>query len=215
MLTGMRYSIQIDFDGTIIAQDINKAIQEKIPQHIMHPLLQKYNSGSITVEELNISAFQNCGLSLLDFHDVMNRDFIFREGFIPALDYFIDSSVDVSVVSYGFDFYVNEILQVRHDLELNVYCGNTLETPFGFDVEYRNAFGVVCTDGFKSSFVRKKQQQGYQVVYIGDGRSDYEAAISSDIVFARARLKELMIKKSKKFIDFVDFNSVISFMRKL
>lgn len=64
----------------------------------------------------------------------------------------------------------------------------------------------------KAVIVKKIQDLGYSVLYIGDGLSDKGAAKMADIVFAKDYLYELMLEDGRKPIEFRNFQQIINWL---
>ena len=66
----------------------------------------------------------------------------------------------------------------------------------------------------KTHWLREKKEQGYQIVYIGDGHTDRCPAECADIVFAKAELAKYCRKNGMEFQPFDSFRNIISFLNK-
>jgi 2-hydroxy-3-keto-5-methylthiopentenyl-1-phosphate phosphatase len=72
--------------------------------------------------------------------------------------------------------------------------------------------GTVLDSGFKESFTRLFLADGYRVVYIGDGRSDFAPASMCQQVFAVVDNNSLLARCREGNVDchpFDDFHDVI------
>jgi 2-hydroxy-3-keto-5-methylthiopentenyl-1-phosphate phosphatase len=132
-----------------------------------------------------------------------------RGGFKELLDYCKKNNIEFVIVSNGLDFYIETLLNDLGLNKLKTIAGRTEFNHNGITVRYIGPEGNELMSGFKEAYARLYINQGYRIVYIGNGISDISAARLSYRVFARDDLLEYCSESSLKCIPFDDLNDVI------
>ena len=87
---------------------------------------------------------------------------------------------------------------------------NTDFTQDGITYEYRYMRpGHERQGNSKGLIVEQYRDQGYYIVYIGDGHSDFEAGEMADLLYAHRTLAEECNRKQIPFRPFSDFGDVL------
>ncbi len=205
-----------DFDGTISKVDFFAYVTENLlTPSDMQPWYD-YKSGEIThVEALN-RIFKKIRLDIDDFHSFIDKIEV-EEYFAKTVDYCIQNSIKVYVVSAGADYYIDRILKkikVDKKIELianpsNYSQNNGLELfPFEIGHKYYDQnLGVS-----KQKFIQNLQMQGLKVIFAGDGIPDVEAASVSDVVFAKDYLLDICLKKQIQYQNFSTYKDIYEFI---
>ena len=86
----------------------------------------------------------------------------------------MSSGIELAVVTYGLDFYVEALLESANLQRLPTYAVGARFSDQGIDFEYRYT-RESCTEwgNCKCSVVDSYRERGYKVYYAGDGISDY------------------------------------------
>jgi len=87
-------------------------------------------------------------------------------------------------LSSGLDFYIETVLAQIGMPDLELHCGQTSFGKDGIAVSYTNPEGSIIDMGFKRKYLSWLKKRGENIIYIGDGLSDLEAAHHADHVFA-------------------------------
>ena len=90
------------------------------------------------------------------------------------------------IVSNGLDFYIKKILEDMGLCNLEYHAAETRFHANKLKVRYIGPEGSVIDSGYKEQYVNKYLNDGYHVVYIGNG--------SSDLSPARGAIKYLPLK---------------------
>jgi len=93
---------------------------------------------------------------------------------------------------------------------VKVIAAKTEFGPNGMKVSYIGPNGDVLLDKFKEAYTRLYTGKGYQVVYIGNGFSDFPSARLAYRVFVRDELIDCCKKANLHYIPFDDLNDVIN-----
>lgn len=202
----------VDFDGTITANDVGYEMFSKFTSAATEPFVTEYRNGRIdSLECLS----KEC--------DIWNRkpppvDEVVRYvrqqpiagGFDRFLEYLRELNIEITVLSEGFDFYIDSILESNGLADLKRitnsadYRDGRLHPRFPY---FESGCGR-CSN-CKGYHIRKISRPEQSVVYIGDGHSDAHAADNSDIVFAKSHLEKYMVENGRGFIPFSDFHAVL------
>jgi 2-hydroxy-3-keto-5-methylthiopentenyl-1-phosphate phosphatase len=133
-----------------------------------------------------------------------------RAGFKELLNYCKQNGIEFVIVSNGLDFYIETVLNDLGLNKLKTLAGRTEFDHNGITVRYIGPEGNELMSGFKEAYTRLYINQGYRIVYIGNGISDIPAARLSYRVFAREDLLEHCSEAGLKCIPFNDMNDVIN-----
>ena len=181
-----RTAVFLDFDGTISTVDSGRYVMEKLAPAEWHEVAEAYRRGEIGSREC-----------LLDEWDLLPKDeaqlrAVAREvpidsGFEPLLAGLREGGAEITVVSDGFGYYAEEVC-AAHDLAL---VTNTVDWDAGrLDFPHEDRCCPCSTCGTcKQAPIKDARHRGLTTVLVGDGTSDYKAALLADVVFAKRRLR--------------------------
>jgi 2,3-diketo-5-methylthio-1-phosphopentane phosphatase len=113
------------------------------------------------------------------------------------------------ILSDNFTYIIEWILQYHGIKDLKVY-GNTLRFYSDHIIPsfpYDNPFCPSCAH-CKKIHLTKDKTENKLIVYVGDGRSDICPARVSDIVFAKDKLLNFMMKEELPCISYKDLGDV-------
>ncbi|HEY81710.1 MAG TPA: MtnX-like HAD-IB family phosphatase [Dehalococcoidia bacterium] len=207
--------IQCDFDGTIIENNLSILLRENFARGDWRKIESDYLSGRLTVEQSNKLQF-----ALIKEPEEKLRKFVLqhvelRAGFVEFVRYCQEKGIQFVIVSSGLDFYIEPVLEDIGLLGLELYCGQASFTENGIEVTYRDPEGNIVTEGFKQKYLAWLKQRGGEIIYIGDGLSDLEAARQADHVFATGHLLNLLGRASVSCHGFSDFHDLLRQVRLL
>jgi len=208
--------VQCDFDGTVTEEDISFLLLDAFGEKDWRKYLDDYKAEKLTVGEFNrilFSAVKEGKDTLLDF--LKKRAVKIRPGFRELLAYCRQKGYDFIVTSNGLDFYIDYVLKEAGLNHLRVFAARTTFKPEGLEVKFFTPDGRYIDDHFKTFFTRRYREQGYRVIYIGDGSSDIYPAREAHHTFARGSLLELCREERIPHTPFEDFNDVIGGLKKL
>jgi 2,3-diketo-5-methylthio-1-phosphopentane phosphatase len=196
----MSVSIFCDFDATISVEDVGDALFKNFGDFDTH--WNEYSEGKYNIRELNKKLCNSLRPNLTyeeitGFAIKMPIDFYFAQ----FLEYCNQKQFNFTVVSDGYDAYINPILEFNKIFGYPIYCNflkknNSLnKNESGFEAVF---FGAVecsernfrtCTSAScKRNVVLNNSDEKDIIVYIGDGHTDFCAAEHSDIIFAKSKL---------------------------
>jgi len=205
--------IQCDFDDTVTYKDISLLLLEEYAGYEWRDLWDAYQEGKITVGRFNELAFGMVKASRQEMLDFIRDRFKIRPGFSQFTSLCRQKDYRLVIVSNGLDFYIGEALKNIGSAGLEFHAAETVFDPEGLRVRYVSHDGTVLDRDFKLSYTNLFLQQGYRVVYIGDGNSDLEPARKCHYVFATDMLLKHCRRQGIACTPFADFNDIVRVMR--
>ena len=204
--------IQCDFDGTIIKNNLSVLLREKYACGDWQKIDCDYLHGHLTVEQSNKLQFALIKEPEERLQAFVRQHIELRPGFVEFVRYCQESAIPFAIVSSGLDFYIEPVLVEIGMPDLELHCGQTTFSHDGIDVSYYDPEGNIVNHGFKKKYLTWLKERGTDIIYLGDGLSDLEAACQADHVFATGHLLGLLdihsIERSA-FSDFYDLQRQI------
>ncbi len=197
--------IQCDFDGTIISNNLSVLLREKYACGDWQRINSDYLRGHLTVEQSNKLQFTLIKEPKERLQAFVRQHIELRPGFIEFVRYCQESAIPFAIVSSGLDFYIEPVLAEIGMPDLELHCGRTSFSSDGIDVVYYDPVGNIVSEGFKRKYLTWLKERGTNIIYLGDGLSDLEAACQADHVFATGHLLELLSTHSIACSAFSDF----------
>jgi len=202
-----------DFDDTIVLENTARQVFERFAQPEWREREADYHAGKLTVEQFNVAA-----LDLVEATEDELRSFAVeaarpRAGFLELLDWAHWNGWLAVVVSNGYDFYVDAVLD---SLGVDRVARHAARTRFLYrwKATYYSPRGIPLQDRFKLSYAASFRDNGDFVAYLGDGASDVEAARLAPVVFARSTLLERLDGEHPRLYPFETFHDVISVLER-
>jgi 2-hydroxy-3-keto-5-methylthiopentenyl-1-phosphate phosphatase len=213
-----KYLVQCDFDGTITYKDVSYLVLDRFAGDGWRELLLQYQRGELSVGAFNTLAFGMVKASkktVLDY--VLNSpDVTIRPGFKELVDYCRGRGFEFVVVSNGTDFYIKALLEKLGLGDVRYYAAKSRFLRGGLDVKYITPDGKITEDKFKDKHTEMFLAQGYKVIYIGNGISDYSAAkLAGGHVFATEDLLRSCNELGLACSAFEDLHEVVRVLRTL
>jgi 2-hydroxy-3-keto-5-methylthiopentenyl-1-phosphate phosphatase len=200
--------VQCDFDGTIITNNMSVMLREAFALDTWRSIEVEYTSRRISVEESNRRQFLLIKQSHATLENFIRDHIEVRPGFVDFIRYCRQKGIRFVIVSAGMDFYIKLILEAVNLTELETYCASTTFESEGIVVKYFDPFGQPIQSDFKLYYLNWLKSQGKLLTYVGDGLSDFDAAIEADYVFASGDLCSLLSKISIKYQGFESFKDI-------
>ena len=211
----MSLAILCDFDDTTADQNVAHLVLNEFGPQNWRELIEQFHQGKIAPKEYFEAPFRNLTTekSVLQAH--VRKFANLRAGFLTLANFCKDNSVELGIVTYGLDFYVEALLQ-REDLEwIPTFSVGTQFSSSGIKFDYNYTRDDCSKWGnCKCSIVEQYQESGHRVYYAGDGISDFCPARKTDLVFARSGLLEMCKKENLRHIELHDFFEVTKHLEK-
>ena len=201
----MHWQIACDFDGTIAMEDVTDSLLAAFAAPSWQEIENEWRSGRIGSRECMTRqvALMRCRQPDFDRHlDHVTIDPAFA-GFVQ---FCAQRQVPLRVLSDGLDYAIRRIL-ARHDLgHLDVVANRLERLPGG---RYRLGFPFASEACAAASGTCKCRnagvESGRRTLLIGDGASDFCAAESADLVFAKDKLLTYCRERALPCVAFTDF----------
>ena len=174
----------LDFDGTITTKDSSELALRRFADERWRIYDDQMDRGEIGLEECMRLQFAMVHerpetiIAYLDRH-VDARPGL--SGFLRTID---ECGGDICIVSAGLDFFIEHFMRTKFgEFELRMATGKAV----WYDGAIRFSFPSIKNPGaldFKQDSVLESKKIHDRVILIGDGSSDYNAARSSDFIYA-------------------------------
>lgn len=203
----------IDFDITISKNDSTDTLLQKYNPQFHKELKSKYRNGEITMREYLKNGLESLNITREEFIETLKLVKI-DETFIN----FVNSGYDFKIVSAGTKLNISASLEhegivlpedkiISNDI---FFQGNkiTVTNPY---LDLEEYYGVD-----KKEIVEKHKKEGYEVIFLGDGPSDYRAMEVADGVFVRENTRAIKFcdENNIKYTKFNSFNEIINILKR-
>ncbi|MDP6715640.1 MAG: MtnX-like HAD-IB family phosphatase [SAR202 cluster bacterium] len=200
--------VQCDFDGTITMSNLGTAIKEAFGPENWKELEAEYEAGNLTAEQNNIRHFGLIDATQDDIEEFVKGDVVVRFMFDEFVHHCHGVGIRLVIVSSGLRAYIDTILDMLMFEHMDVHAAQAEFTPDGIQLSYVGPDGNTLEAGFKAAWTNHFKSEGHTVIYVGDGRSDLEAARQADHVIATRSLAEEMTRLGLPFHPFDNFEEV-------
>jgi len=200
---------QCDFDGTVTHEDIGFQILDAFADGDWRRLLADYQQGIISVGCFNTSAFAMIKESRPTLVKLVREIARPRGGLKELVEYCRGRGFRFVIVSNGLDFYIRTIID---DLGLNgieVIAARTNFSPQRVDARYIGPTGTVLYKGFKETYTRFFREEGYRVIYAGNGPSDILPASLAQYAFATGSLLDYYRREGITCSPFTELADIV------
>jgi 2-hydroxy-3-keto-5-methylthiopentenyl-1-phosphate phosphatase len=214
METGkLNYHIFLDFDGTVTLEDVGYNFFKVFAKGRAEDIVRKYRSGEINAV--------NCLKSECDIYNeypapvAQVKEFIGSQKLTPGLREFIEfcrfKNFKITIISAGFDFYIEPILYKHGFSDIEVLSNHTIIKNGRIHPEFIYYDENTCFEcaNCKGARIKELTADDEISVFIGDGHSDHHGAEAADIVFAKSFLASYLDKANVDYIRFDDFFEVM------
>jgi len=207
-----KIAIICDFDGTVARRDIG---HEFFGEYVSDKerwkrLLNEWKMGLISSRECLTEE-----IAMLEVDTKGLDSFIEKELFDPYFTDFVDfcntGKYQIEILSDGLDYYIDYLL-MKFGLGFIGFRANHLVHDNGkirgVEFPYYNSMNCEMCGNCKRKHVENLREDGFLVVYVGNGYSDRCPAKYSDMVFAKADLLSYCKDKGIEHIPFTNFRDV-------
>ena len=205
--------VQCDFDGTVTEKDVSFMLLDAFADGNWRQWLKKFAADEITVGRFNTKAFSMVTTGQQTMLDYLQDRVAVRAGFEEFTAFCREHGFRLVIVSNGLEFYIEWVLRNIGLPDIEIHAARTTFNPAGLQVQYLASDGSIIDNGHKEGYTDTFLAAGYNMVYIGDGRSDLSSARRCHHVFATDRLLELCQQSEVNCYPFTDFNDIIRVMQ--
>ena len=205
-----------DFDGTVCTVDLGNQIINKFATASLSDIEKAYVKGKIGSR----IAYERIAKRLKGSREKMLEHILAIEKLDPYFPEFCslsqDKGIDIKIVSDGLDFYIEAVL-AKYNLSGMEYYSNL--AVFGadsyFSIEFPDMNDFCGRCGTCKSRILNSHRLIYdQIIYIGDGYSDFCPSRYADIVFAKKILFQKCEQEGTPCIQFKDFSEINKYLVK-
>ncbi len=202
----------VDFDGTITTQDLSSALAAYYGGSEYMKIEEQYRKRSIPIKEWlrRIAFHMPADMELLLTKALQLA--VIRPGFESFLEFAESEGSPVVIASDGFGFYIEPILKEYGLLEQidTIFRNETFKNDQVLQVINPHAHSncQVCGN-CKAEHVVALKEQGYSVIYVGDGSNDRFGASWGDYIGARDRLAQICKELNFNYSQWIDFYDII------
>ena len=207
--------IQCDFDGTITEEDVSFFILDAFANGDWRSMLQEYKDDKITVGSFNRQAFSMVKESKESLKKLVLEKTRIRPGLPQLLNYYKQQGFRFVIVSNGLEFYIKTILDNLGLDGVEVIAATAEFEPQGIIAKYIGPDGKELQNDFKKAYTSRFVEEGYKVIYIGNGASDVNSARLAEHAFATDTMLEKCRQDDLKCHPFSDLNDVVEGLKLL
>lgn len=210
-----KVAILIDFDGTITTADTN----DKLMYNHMNDKIKELFSKE---EEMNYiefmdSAFAEVKIMEKDYLEFILNEIPISKGFVEFYKNIKSNNIPVAIVSGGFQNGIIPFLEKHGIRNVDIHANTLNFHDDNITVSYYDDGNLECCDmgpcgNCKIQHYEKLKEQGYKVIFIGDGVTDQSVAREADVVFAKDGLEVFCKENQIEYIpwnDFRDINKIV------
>ena len=205
----MKTVVQCDFDGTITEEDASFFLLDCFAQGDWRRLLQDYKEHKISVGYFNTHAFALINTNKVTLLNAIKGKIKIRPGFSELVDCCSLKGFRLVIISNGLDFYIQAMLEEMGLRNIEVYAAQTQFYAGRLQVQYIGPDNKQSDDGLKKTYAKLFLEQGYRLIYIGDGDSDITPAKHAHKIFARDDLLTYCRENKIRHEPFDDLNDVV------
>jgi 2-hydroxy-3-keto-5-methylthiopentenyl-1-phosphate phosphatase len=199
-----------DFDDTAAEQNVAELLLQRFGDTTWTDVRDKFRKEELNLKEYQEIVFRHIDADIDTMQNYVKEKANLRPHFGELVAHCASNNIPLAIVSQGLDFYIEALLKSEGYDSIPVYAVNTSFDSSGITYHYNHTCpGKESQGNSKSLIVNNYQGKGYKVYYMGDGRSDFEAAKEADVVFAHSILAEECDKQGISYIRFNDFGDVL------
>jgi len=200
-----------DFDGTISTRDISYEILERFSTGGWQGVDEAYAKGEIGSQEafrLILEKIKATKSDLVEYIRALSPPIDPR--FVEFYHYLKQRGIDLVILSDGFFFYIQLLLESEGITDVPVYANDIVEDNAGTLIPIFPHHNKECDKcgNCKSNVIKKLMEDHDHVIFIGDGYSDLCASELADTLFATRQLMNHAAEHRRPFTYFHDFADV-------
>jgi 2,3-diketo-5-methylthio-1-phosphopentane phosphatase len=204
-----KIAVLCDFDGTVAQDDVGNLLFRTFSQGGAADVVERWKRGEISSREClekEAELARCCPDELKRFVHSRRLDPYFKD----FNDFARQRGIEVVVLSDGLDYYIEQLL-MRNGLGGIEFFANRLRVDGGaLRVEFPWYNLLACTECgcCKTHHLFRYRNEGYYIVYVGDGLSDRCPCESADLVFAKGDLLQHCRARQIAHIEFRNFRDI-------
>ncbi len=121
----------------------------------------------------------------------------------------IKKNIDLIVVSDGVDYFINKVFEKNIIKDIEVISNHGEFTNGRFELSFPNQnSNCINKSGTCKCRIIQELKKKYNVIYVGDGHSDFCVADKADILYAKSHLLNYAKEKNIQCKEFKDFSNI-------
>jgi 2-hydroxy-3-keto-5-methylthiopentenyl-1-phosphate phosphatase len=200
--------VQCDFDGTITDDDVSFQILDEFTGTGWRQLFDDYMAGKMSVNRFNATVFSRVKADKKTLDEFVRQKAVIRPGFSELLEVSKKRGFRFVIVSNGMMFYIENILGMLGVKDIEFVAARANFKPGTIEAWYEGPDGRVVEDGFKEAYTRHFLKQGYKIVYLGNGASDFPPARMCSKIFSIDNLTKACETNEVACTPFSDLHEV-------
>jgi 2-hydroxy-3-keto-5-methylthiopentenyl-1-phosphate phosphatase len=208
----MNIAVLSDFDGTIITIDSCEFILANFANSEWQIYDQKYRENEISLEEAMGKQFNLIKTSEERILNKLDEVVSFRPYFNEMVNLCQNEGIPFVIVSAGLDFVIKHFLEIQKlNKIIKVVSASTTVEDSGISLSFPELRDNMSIN-FKDDLVKRFQNEGFLVTYLGDGSSDLPAARLADLTFAvkDSYLAQTLRLEGESCFEFTNFQEIIN-----
>ena len=211
-MTNKQFKIFLDFDGTITKNDVGEEIFKKfLAEDIVKKIVDDLLTDKISARE----CWESLCKSVQAIDKIEFDKFILSQEVDSTIHRFVDycdkNGFQIFVLSDGFDYYIEKILQREKLNHLKFFSNQLVFTDERKLIPSFPFFNADCRSSAnckRTHIIENSSEEDY-TVFIGDGNSDIDAIQYVDFIFAKDDLLKYCEVQRITYFPFKDFDDVI------
>ncbi len=208
----------LDFDGTITMNDVVDMVLEKFADKKWKEVEREWQAGKIGSREClsrQIELLKATPEQITKLISKVELD----PYFVPFIQKAEELGVLVTIVSDGFDLFIEQILKKNlgpsssYIKALPIFSNKLKKMNDGFEAVFPTP--IPCEHGCancKAIVIKKLTSPDDMVLFVGDGLSDRYAARCAHITFAKGKLLDFCREKDIDCIPYGDFKKITDWL---
>jgi 2-hydroxy-3-keto-5-methylthiopentenyl-1-phosphate phosphatase len=200
--------VYCDFDGTITTLDTTDHVLARLARSAWSDLEAQWVAGRISAAQCMREQIALIDASREQLDEVLD-EITLTQGFPEFAAWCAGERIPLTVVSDGVEYFIRRIL-TRHGLGELPVIANILSGQQGawqLTQPWRRKDCRIASGVCKCAVL--PGQAGADVVFIGDGRSDFCVAHRVDVLIAKSALASHARDNGIDFLPFADFHDVL------
>jgi 2,3-diketo-5-methylthio-1-phosphopentane phosphatase len=200
--------VLVDYDGTITDLDTFDAlVNEFAGREVWERLDRELHAGAVTLREALAAQAGVLRCSFEEADAFIEKNVAFDPSFAHFVRRCERERVPVAIVSSGLGPLIERALERNALAHIPLAANGAVAHSAGWHMKFRDESQYGHD---KAAAVRELRDRGERVVFIGDGISDYSAALEASVVFAkRGRgLERYLQERGVHFTSFESFAEI-------
>lgn len=205
-------AVLTDFDDTAAAQNVAELLLHEFGHPTWTEVRERFRAGELSLKDYQEETFLRMRADKDAMQSYVRANANFRPHFAELSAFCQAHSIPMCIISQGLDFYIQALLDECGEPDVPVFAVATEFDGQGRVCGYRYDFAYPDAPHLgnsKALIVRRFQEQGHHVFFMGDGRSDFEAGEVADMVFAHRQMAAMCDEAGIDFAPFTDFGPVL------